>query len=113
MPGNLVSNEARASRPIQRAKYGKAAAVEHMGIDLRGLHIRMAEQFLHRADVLPGFEQMRGKRMAKGMRRSGLIDTNPTYCITNRALNGFLMQMMAIDAFGAWILCTRSTNTTY
>src|SRR5690606_126830 len=37
---------------IQRAQHRKPPAVEHMGVDHGGLHIRVAEQLLNSANVL-------------------------------------------------------------
>ena len=41
-----------------------AAAVEYMGVNLRGRNILVAKQFLHRADIVAGFQQMRGEAVA-------------------------------------------------
>lgn len=50
---------------IQRAAHAAAATVQNMGIDLRGLHILVAQQFLDRADVIAVFKQMAGETMAQ------------------------------------------------
>jgi hypothetical protein len=39
-----------------------------MGIDHGGLHILMAQQLLHGADIIACFKQVSGKAMAEGMR---------------------------------------------
>jgi len=39
----------------QRAFDGIAAPAEHMGINLRGFHIAMAELFLHGTNIGTGF----------------------------------------------------------
>ncbi|MNL04312.1 hypothetical protein D3C87_1248800 [compost metagenome] len=39
-----------------------------MGVDLRGLDVRVAEQFLHRAQILRGFEQVAGEGVAQHVR---------------------------------------------
>ncbi len=36
-----------------------------MGIDHRRTDVLVPEQFLHGADIVPGFQQMGGKRMAE------------------------------------------------
>ncbi len=46
----------------QRAFYCVAAPAEHMGINLRGFHIAMAELFLHSADIGTGFKQVGGDK---------------------------------------------------
>ena len=47
----------------------------HVGIDLRGGNIRMAQQQLHNAQVSAMIEQMRRKSVAQCMRRQRLGDT--------------------------------------
>jgi hypothetical protein len=44
-----------------------------MGVDLRGFHIGMAEQLLHRANVLAALQQMRGKAVAQRVRGRWLV----------------------------------------
>lgn len=43
----------------------RGAAAEHVGIELGGRHVLRSEQFLHGADVVPGFQQARGKAVPK------------------------------------------------
>ena len=52
------------SKPIQRTGDATPALVEHMRIDHGRRHIRMAEQLLHRANVVTAFKQVGRKRMA-------------------------------------------------
>lgn len=40
-----------------------------MGVDHRGRHVGVAEQFLHGADVVAAFEQVSGERMAQRVHR--------------------------------------------
>lgn len=67
----------------------------------------MSKQFLHRANVVPRFQQMRCKTVPKGMTADSLV--NP--CGKHRLLEGFLhsafMQMVTID-----LLRSRVTTTT-
>ena len=58
--------------PVQWAQYRKAAPIEHVCIDHRGLDVRVPEQLLHRPNVLPALQQMRGKTVAQRMRCSNL-----------------------------------------
>ena len=46
---------------IEWAANGEAAALEHVGIDHRGLDVLVAEQFLDRADVVAVLEEMGGE----------------------------------------------------
>jgi len=57
------------SELIQWAQYAPAAFIQHMGINHCCGNIAMPQQFLHRADVIARFQQMRRKRMPQGMRR--------------------------------------------
>ena len=50
------------------------AAGEHVGVELGGGHVLVAEQFLHRADVGAGLEQVGGKAMAQRVRSQRLVD---------------------------------------
>jgi hypothetical protein len=56
----------------------------------------VAQQFLHGADVLPGFEQVRGERVAQGMRRDRLDDSCPIRRPPDRTLHALLVEMMAL-----------------
>jgi hypothetical protein len=49
------------SEPVQRADHAAPALVQHMRINHRGGHVRMAEQFLHRADVIARLQQVCGE----------------------------------------------------
>src|SRR5690606_28473096 len=89
--------------PVERTEHRQPATVEHMGIDLRGLYIRVAKQLLHGANILTAFQQMRGKRMPQGMRRRRLVQTDPAHGITHRPLNGLLMQVMTENTAGTRI----------
>jgi len=57
------------SELIQWTQYAPAAFIQHMGINHCCGNIAMPQQFLHRADVIARFQQMRRKRMPQGMRR--------------------------------------------
>src|SRR5690606_6840734 len=89
---------------IQRAQHRKPPAVEHMGVDHGGLHVRVAEQLLNSANVLTCLQQMCGKGMAYRMWCRMLDQTSTPRRLTHRPLDGFLMQVMAINAVPARIL---------
>ena len=48
----------------------------HMGIDLSGRNIRMAQHFLHNTKVRASLKQMRSKGMPKLVRREVTLDTS-------------------------------------
>ena len=46
---------------VGRALDCDAGAVEHMGVNHGGDNVGMAQQFLHGADIISVFQQVRGK----------------------------------------------------
>jgi hypothetical protein len=53
---------------IKRTQHTPASAVEDVGINHRRGNVLVPEQFLHRADVIAGLQQVCGKRMPQSMR---------------------------------------------
>ena len=49
---------------IQRTGHPVATLVQHVRVDHRRAHIAVAQQFLHRANVVASLQQMRGEGMA-------------------------------------------------
>lgn len=43
------------------------APVEDMGVNHGGLHVLVPQEFLHCPDVVAAIQELRGKRMSKGM----------------------------------------------
>ena len=62
--GGLCVSE--SSVPVGRALDRQPRFVQDVGVDHGGRDIGVAEQFLHRADVLAGFEQMGGEGVDGG-----------------------------------------------
>ena len=58
-------------------------------------HIGVAQQFLNRANVVPGLQQMGGKRMTQHMRAHRLGDGRQPGRLAHRALHRFGVNMMA------------------
>ena len=56
-------------QPIQWADDTHGASIQHVGIDHRGLDVRVAQQLLHGTDVLPRFQQVGSEGMAQHMSR--------------------------------------------
>src|SRR5262249_30842735 len=73
-------------QPIERAANAKPAAIENVQIDHRRVQIRMAEQFLDRADVVSCFEQMCRKAVSKRVTASVLCDFCLAHCLFYRLL---------------------------
>jgi hypothetical protein len=49
---------------VKRAFHPPPALVQHMGVDHRGRDVLVAEQLLHRADVVASLQNMGCERMA-------------------------------------------------
>jgi len=49
----------------------------HVGVDLRGRQVRMAQHFLHGAQVRPSLEEVRGKRVPQRVWADPLLDACP------------------------------------
>ena len=56
----------------------------------------MAQQFLYRSDVVPILQQMGGERVPEGVASRALGDPGPPNGIPDGALDGRLVQMMAL-----------------
>ena len=76
---------------LPRALDSPAPAIEDVRVDHRRLHARVAEQFLHRADVVAGLQEMRRERVTKDVRRDGLVDCRAERRIPHRALDRLLV----------------------
>ena len=69
MEATAVQHRSSRSYTEQFSRTLDAAStpVEYMGIDHRRPDVLVTEQFLHRADVISGFQQLRGKRVPEGI----------------------------------------------
>ena len=57
---------------IQRAFHDLAALVQHLRVDHRRTHVVVAEQFLHRTDVVARFEQVRCETVPETIARRAI-----------------------------------------
>ena len=57
------------SQRVDGTDHAQGAFVQDMRVDHGGLDVGLAEKFLHRADVLAGFQQMGGEAVPKAVRR--------------------------------------------
>ena len=71
-----------------------ATAVENMSINHRSADIAMPEQLLNRANVMPGCQQMGGKRMAQDVWIGRLGETNLPGGFFEGALRHGLVEMV-------------------
>jgi len=71
---------ARVNRSlVERTADRQAAAIQNVGIDHGGLDILVAEEFLNGSDIVPGFEQVRGKAMPECVTTRGLGEAGQTH----------------------------------
>ena len=80
---------------IKRAEHSAPSLVEHMRVNHGGAHIRMAEQLLHRSNVVARLQQMGGKRVAQHMRAHRLGDLRSPRSLPNRPLHRLGVHMVA------------------
>jgi hypothetical protein len=66
----VCEEQAGSQSLIEWTAHAEAAAIEDMGIDHRRFDIRVAEQFLHGADVIARFLQARGETVTEGVTAS-------------------------------------------
>jgi hypothetical protein len=57
---------------IERTAHALTTLIQHMGVDHRRAHIPMTEELLNRANVVAGFQQMRGERVPSAWQVAGL-----------------------------------------
>ncbi len=76
-----------ASQPIRRAADTPPAAVQNMGVDHGRADVLVAQEFLHRADVVTIGQQMRGKRMPKRVPRHALRQSGLSHSLLDRLLD--------------------------
>jgi len=60
--------------PVLCASHRELRAIQHVGVDHRRRDIAVAEQFLHRADVRAGFEQVGGEAVPQRVATDGFRD---------------------------------------
>jgi hypothetical protein len=94
--GNVFGLEA-----IQGAGSTRSRAFHDMEVDHGGGDVGMAEKVLDGADVGAGFEQVRGERMAKGVRCDAFRNARFSYGLTDLAGHGVVMQVVAGDPSSA------------
>ena len=82
---------------IKRTFYAPPALIQHVCINHRSRNIRVAQQFLHRANIVTIAQHMGRETMAQRMRRRGLVDTGMQRRLLDCALQSLLVQMMTSD----------------
>ena len=67
-----------------------------MGANLRCGHVSVAEQILHRADVIAVFQKMRGERMAQRVARCRFRQSRQLHRRLHHPLHARLVQMIPL-----------------
>lgn len=88
---------ASPSACIHQAAHREPAAIEHVGVDHGGGHVRVAQQFLPRANAITAHQQMRGA--AAEAKRPGQRE-NASNINDNSSLTRFLLSRTGIDDEG-------------
>ena len=71
------------------------AAVQHVGVDHGGGHVAVAEELLDGADVGAVLQEVGGEGVAEGVAGGSLRDARAAYGVTDCALHGGLVEVMA------------------
>src|SRR5206468_3919395 len=79
---------------IRRTPYRTRPAVEHVRVDHRGADITVAEQLLHRANVVPVLQQVGSEAVAEGVAGRRLTDPRAQNGRPDHPLNRGLMEMV-------------------
>jgi hypothetical protein len=84
------------------------AAIQHMRIDHRRLHVTVTQQLLNGSNVVTTLQQVGGKRMPKGVTPGLLIDS----CFQDCSFHGLLDQgrVDVVPAFGSFLLITPAVS---
>src|SRR6266550_4839539 len=90
-----ASERLESLQRVRRTPYTQAPAVQDVRVDHDRPHVAMAQQLLHRPDVGPRLEQMRGERMAQRVTGRPLRDPRTAHRLPHGTLNGRFVQMMA------------------
>ena len=89
----------KQSETIEGAFQAADVTGHDMGVDLGGLYIRVAEQFLKDADIYPVFQHMRGKTVAQRVATNPLVDSgllhSPLYRFLQNGLENMVTHFLA------------------
>ena len=88
---------------VQWTANSSSAFVQNMGINHGGADIFVAQQFLHRSDIISICKQMGGEAVAKRMAGDGFIDPGHLRSFLDRFIQTALMNMMTSLYAASWI----------
>ena len=95
----ITSNSSRLShllQTVQRAAHSATSPVEHMGINHRRRHVLVTEKFLHRANIVTIFQQVRGKRVPEGMAGDAFGQPGTARGLRHGSANGRFMRVVPL-----------------
>jgi len=72
-----------------------SAVLEDVGVDHRRGYVAVAEELLHRADVVAPLQEVGGEEVAEGVAGDPLVEAGLSSCILHRALHDALVEVMA------------------
>ena len=101
------SRNSCGGRRAQGACHPHRPSSHDMRVKHGGTHVRMPQQFLHGANVVAHFEQMRRKAMPKGVATRRLQDPRLSNSGLDRTLNDLLVLMLASEGTGVGIPAQR------
>ena len=85
----------QASQVVEGTAHRKSRPVEHMGVNHGSRDIRVAKQFLYRADIRSPGQQVGGEGVAQGMGGNPLGKVGRPGRFADRALERGINQVMA------------------
>src|SRR5262245_38176860 len=77
---------AEAAQAVAGAEDAERASLQHVRVDHRRRDVAVAEQLLHRPDVLPVLEEVRGEGVTERMGARGLGDARGEQSVAERLL---------------------------
>jgi hypothetical protein len=75
--GERLGSDADCSAWIERTPYPSPTALQHMRVDHGRTDVLVPQEFLHGANVVPCFEEMRGKRVAARISTLHILRRSP------------------------------------
>ncbi len=87
-----------------------AAHVEHVGVDHGRLDVFVAEQFLDGADVVPGHQEVGGKRVAHGMAAGSFGNARSADGLFDGLLDNRWVQVVAANGVGPGVSAARASG---
>ncbi len=88
---------------VQRTSHSFSPTIENMSVNHGCTGVFVAQQFLHRADIIAIRQQVGSKAVPQCMTANGLGNCTQIYGLSNRFLNAADMQVMSSFHPRSWI----------